>query len=122
MSDQDETERLIKIIKKLRQVEYYELADAVAGVVLENERLRKDAEALQRFVGWILQQDDGDPYEIDGGDIQCALEVTGILTSRQATEPCGATCACAEFSDFPTECFSYSDLAKQCIATIEKDK
>ena len=42
---------------------------------------------------------------IDGGDIQNAAIRCGLLKEVMATEPCGEKCACAEYDDWPMECY-----------------
>jgi hypothetical protein len=41
----------------------------------------------------------------DGAQIQELAVEHGLLKPEQRTERCGDTCSCAEYSDFPVECF-----------------
>jgi hypothetical protein len=80
------------------------------------EDARKDTANLLKFAGHIILQDDGGPYEIDGGDIQEWATDCGLYGLQEMTEPCGETCACTENdSEFPVECFRYTELCKRAI-------
>lgn len=43
--------------------------------------------------------------ELDGCDVQDMAEATGVLVPVKVTESCGETCACAEWDDFPLDCY-----------------
>lgn len=43
--------------------------------------------------------------DADGGHIQELAIKHGLLKPEQRTERCGDTCSCAEYADFPVECF-----------------
>lgn len=71
-------------------------------------RLRADqVEALRAFAAAIL----GEAYEFGGGDIdggwlQDKGVETGVIVKVHVEEPCSEDhCACAEWDDFPQECY-----------------
>lgn len=43
--------------------------------------------------------------DADGAHIQELAVKHGLLTPEQRTERCGEACSCAEYADFPVECF-----------------
>lgn len=43
--------------------------------------------------------------DADGGHIQELAVKHGLLMPEQRTERCGDSCQCAEYADFPVECF-----------------
>lgn len=47
--------------------------------------------------------------DADGAQIQELAVEHGLLKPEQRTERCGDTCSCAEYADFPVECFRKVD-------------
>lgn len=47
---------------------------------------------------------------LDGGDIQDLAVKHGLLAPVTVTEPCGENCCCAEYADFPQQCFRRTAL------------
>jgi hypothetical protein len=62
-----------------------------------------DAEALRAFALDVLE--DFHLGDLDGGDRQDLAVKHGLLRSVEMTEPCGESCVCAEYGDFPMDCF-----------------
>ena len=46
-----------------------------------------------------------DGNDLDGSDIQDIGVECGLLKEVMATEPCGENCVCAEYNDWPMECY-----------------
>lgn len=42
---------------------------------------------------------------VDGFELQDMAEAAGVLVRVTVDKPCGEHCACAEFGDFPQDCF-----------------
>lgn len=63
-----------------------------------------DLEKLRGFARAIL---DGWPEvpQWDGCDLQDIAVKFGLLEARRVTEPCGENCQCAEWDDFPMDCY-----------------
>jgi hypothetical protein len=86
----------------------------------------KEREALVKLAQFglhCLQTARGDDYlcgELDGGDVQDLAEKTGVLVPVKVTEACGENCACAEWDDFPLDCYrmpdDVSDAARRLAA------
>jgi len=77
----------------------------------------EDTDQLMRFVGRFI--DAAREYggsDIDGGDAQDWMLENGLLETRQVTEACGESCECAEWDDFPQDCFFVTALGKRCQA------
>lgn len=47
---------------------------------------------------------------LDGFELQDLAEKHGLLRKEMRTEPCGEVCQCAEFGEFPMECFRKTAL------------
>ena len=67
------------------------------------------AEKLAAFGAWCAREFRDSMGTIDGGTAQDALERTGVLVRQRVTEPCGEGCKCAQYSDFPRDCFVFPD-------------
>jgi hypothetical protein len=75
--------------------------------------LDKPRDQAMRFVGFVLESQDGEPGDLDGGTIQEWLTTCGFLKEVEVTEPCDPeNCICAEFG-FPTICYRRTDLARK---------
>lgn len=48
--------------------------------------------------------------DIDGGLLQEAAVECGVLVKKEVTESCGEGCRCAEYGDFPLDCFVIADV------------
>lgn len=62
---------------------------------------------LVKFAEWVLGEI-ADGSDLDGGSVQDKALELGILHKVEATEPCGESCGCAEFVEFPTDCNRWS--------------
>lgn len=69
-----------------------------------------EVEALRGFAQRVMESwPHGD---VDGGDLQEAAYAAGLLAPITATEPCGESCSCAEWGEWPIECYRKTDLLK----------
>lgn len=68
-------------------------------------------EKLAKFGAAVLlaHRNDGEPGNLDGGDLQEMAVKHGVLEERQVTQPCGEGCACAAVTEFPTTCYFVAD-------------
>lgn len=63
-------------------------------------------EMLLRFAKELLQEAyESGGGDIDGGWLQDTAFNYGLLEKVTVTEPCGDNCHCAEWDDFPQDCF-----------------
>jgi len=53
--------------------------------------------------------------DLDGGELQEMAVMAGVLAPVHATEPCAEECRCAEYDDFPQECFRYPPDVRAAI-------
>ncbi len=111
-TDDDPTETTLDIIRDCLALAERQQA--------EIEGLRK----LARFGFGCLSSARGDDYlvgELDGGDLQDLAEKTGVLVPVKVTEACGENCACAEWDDFPQDCYrTPDDVSAAILAAGEK--
>jgi len=63
-----------------------------------------DAQAFEQLGRWVLKEHRGECADVDGGSIQEKAEALGLLVRVPVDEPCGDTCWCAEYGDFPQVC------------------
>ncbi len=75
----------------------------------ELEQAKQQIEALRGFaqalmVNWF------EGLSVDGCDLQDMAETHGLLKPEPRTEPCGQNCTCAEYGDFPAECYRQTEL------------
>ena len=81
-----------------------ELRQALAKV----EQQAQELEALRGFAQDIMEC--WPHSELDGCDLQDIAETHGILRLEERAEPSGENCACAEYGDFPAECYRKTEL------------
>jgi hypothetical protein len=55
--------------------------------------------------------------DADGAQIQELAVEHGLLKPEHRTERCGDACSCAEYADFPVECFRKADELNQSRAS-----
>ncbi len=60
---------------------------------------------LAAFGAWCAREFRRDLADVDGGSAQDEMARIGVLELHEALEPCGEGCVCAEYGDFPHECF-----------------
>jgi hypothetical protein len=60
---------------------------------------------LAAFGAWCAREFRRDLADVDGGSAQDEMARIGVLELHEALEPCGKGCVCAEYGDFPHECF-----------------
>ena len=53
--------------------------------------------------------------DIDGGDAQDDMEKRGVLVKREVTQRCGEECICADYGDFPQDCYKYPPGVAQIV-------
>jgi hypothetical protein len=74
---------------------------------------------LAAFGAAVLRRhrNDGEPCDLDGGDVQDLAEKAGVLEQRTVVESCGEGCACAAVDALPGRCFFVPDD----VAALIKD-
>lgn len=74
------------------------------------QQLAQVTQAQGRYISFIRaimrSWPDGD---LDGGELQELAHQYGILELHAVTEPCGESCQCADYGDFPTTCYRLTD-------------
>ena len=66
-----------------------------------------DVLRLAAFGAWAAREFRDSLADVDGGSAQDAMERLGVIAKHTVTEPCGEGCVCAEYGDFPHECFKF---------------
>ena len=77
------------------------------------------ADKLAAFGAWCARKLRYSLGDIDGGDVQDAMERSGVLVRQGVTEPCGEDCKCAEYGDFPHDYYVFSADVIEAMATHE---
>ena len=67
---------------------------------------------LIAFAQWVIQEHRSELGDIGGGDLQDKLEELGLLKRVRVTEPCGESCRCVEYDDFPQDCLRVVEGAR----------
>ena len=82
--------------------------------------LRQEAERLLRFAGRILTvtRKEYGGGDVDGSDVQEWLLADGLLETRMVTEPCGESCVCAEWDEFPQDCHFLTALGDKALTAL----
>lgn len=80
----------------------------VANIVDKYMATLADIDALRGFAQDIMEC--WPHSELDGCDLQDIAEAHGLLKPETRTEACGENCACAEYGDFPAECYRKTSL------------
>ena len=79
--------------------------------------LRADATTkLAAFGAWCALEFRDSLSDVDGGSAQDTMERLGVLVKRVVAEPCGEGCACAEYGEFPHDCYVFPDDVHQAMA------
>lgn len=68
-------------------------------------QIMTEIEQLRGFANYLMSGDD-----IDGGDVQDAAVEFGLLQAFEVSEPCGESCVCVEYGDFPQVCYRKTKL------------
>lgn len=71
--------------------------------------------ALAKFGAAVLEEARGELGDLDGGWLQDKALECGCLESVTAIAPCGDDCRCAEYGDFPQECFQYTEEVRAAL-------
>ena len=66
-------------------------------------------QALAEFARWAIAEGAWNGGDVDGGEIQEKAADLGIIHQIEVTEPCGDECTCAEWDDFPHQCYRFCD-------------
>ncbi|WP_185722939.1 MULTISPECIES: hypothetical protein [unclassified Burkholderia] len=76
-----------------------------------------DVSKLKRFAGLVLKdhRNGGYPGDVDGAEIQGYAEQCGLIEERRMEAPCGESCSCTDFGEFPTTCYFNTCLGKAVI-------
>lgn len=95
-----------------------ELRDAkaeLARVTAERDAAVTDAR-LAAFGAWAAHEFRAELGDVDGGSAQYAMQRCGVLVAVEVTEPCGEDCRCAEYGDWPMQCYRYAPGIADAIA------
>ena len=94
--------------------------DYLTALEAEVTASRQDAERLLRFAGRILTvtRKEYGGGDVDGGDVQEWLLADGLLETRMVTEPCGESCVCAEWDEFPQDCHFLTALGDKALTAL----
>mgnify|MGYP001574533554 FL=1 len=57
--------------------------------------------------------------DLEGGWLQDKAEALGLLVRVDVTEPCGSTCRCAEYGEFPQECLRSNERLQEYLEEAE---
>lgn len=74
---------------------------------------------LEKFALAVLEESRDSLADLDGGWLQDKACEIGLLVAVRVDEPCGEECRCAEYGDFPHECFRYSLDTQMMLAEIK---
>ena len=88
----------IKVVSNTYIHEYVNHYEYVAPALPE------DVRALKTFAEWALTEGPRYGCDLDGGDVQDRALMLGLLVEVEVAEPCGESCNCAEWDDFPQSC------------------
>jgi hypothetical protein len=101
------------------QAEHFEREWYLRGDELETLSAERDAAVadarLSAFGAWAAEQFRDELGDVDGGSAQDAMERLGVLVPVTVTEPCGDECRCAEYGDWPMQCYRYPDDVRAAI-------
>ena len=77
-----------------------------------------DVLKLAQFGAWASGEFRHSLSDIDGGSAQDEMVRIGVLVIHQAAEPCGEGCVCAEYGEFPHDCYRFppgvAEIVKEC--------
>lgn len=87
--------------------------------IAELERELASKTQVLRFIGLILQC----RYcTLDGCDIEDYAVACGLFERQYVTESCGDKCRCAEYDDFPTNCYRPTEIGRQALSTVSQQE
>lgn len=72
--------------------------------------------ALASFGAWCAREFRDSLSDVDGGSAQDAMERFGVIVKNTVTEPCGESCVCIEYGEFPHDCYTFSNDVSAAIA------
>lgn len=76
---------------------------------------------LAKLGAWLLNQREEYLFgDVDGCDLQEACAGLAVLEEKEATEPCGEGCVCAEWDDFPQKCFFIADDVREALELLDE--
>ena len=62
------------------------------------------------FARWAITEHRSNTFgDLDGGSIQDKLEELGLLVEVEVSEPCGESCTCVEYGEFPQTCLRLAE-------------
>ena len=91
-----------------------DLDEKLERVTAERDAAVADAR-LAAFGAWAAEEFREDLGDVDGGSAQDAMERCGVLVAIEVTEPCGEECRCAEYGDWPMQCYRYAPGIREAI-------
>lgn len=107
-------------------VDFYRLNPSAALVDL-NRRIDGKAEAqavpeglrrLAAFGAWAVGEFRCEIGDVDGASAQDAMEHLGVLHPVTVAEPCGEPCRCADYGEFPIDCFRLDPLVRSAMDAL----
>jgi len=72
--------------------------------------------SVAKFAAWIIRELRDELGDIDGGTAQDKMLDLGMLKNEQVTEPCGESCRCVEYGEFPHDCLRLEDDVQTMLA------
>lgn len=78
---------------------------------------------LIRWAGAVLDahRNDGYPGDVDGGTLQDLAVKHGVIVPVPVKEACGEVCSCAEYDDFPQDCYRLEALVATTLTEAEAE-
>ena len=71
--------------------------------------------ALEKFALAVLEESRDELCDLDGGWLQDKAEELGLLVRVHVTGPCGESCSCIEYNEFPQECLRFSNEVQKAM-------
>ncbi len=98
------------------------LAKARAALAQEPAPATTPVQRLAAFGAWCAREFRDSLSDVDGGSAQDAMARLGVIVKHTVTEPCGEGCVCAEYGDFPHECYKFPPDVDAAIRARTKDQ
>lgn len=79
------------------------------------EAERDAVDKLAAFGAWAADEFRDSLGDVDGGSAQDAMERFGVIVKRTVTEPCGEACVCADYGEFPHDCYVFPEAIRAAM-------
>lgn len=73
---------------------------------------------LAAFGAWAVGEFRCEIGDVDGASAQDAMERLGVLHPVTVAEPCGEPCRCADYGEFPIDCFRLDPLVRSAMDAL----